>query len=171
MTNERLAELKADAEKCIQQGEGYHPNVGAKELLALVELGEAMLERRKKIREQVATLRAKKSGKPVKAAQEGRKRAKKASGAEVPESADTVEAVAEKLDRLKASKVVPGAEEGQKILKAEFVSPVAPAARKPIIPTESALPECYRSVLDRVKLPSQIKFDPTAVQVKPTKKK
>jgi hypothetical protein len=176
MTQERLTELRADAEKCMEQGEGYHPHVGAKELLAMVDLAEAMLERRKKIRDQVALLRAKKGGKPAKAAQEGGKRPKKASG---EETADTVEAMTEKLEALKRERAPVKSEALAPNIPANIPAsdPLEPVFREKVVakfpkPQESALPASFKSVLfSRVKTPAQIQHNPAATQFKTAKPK
>lgn len=177
MKVERLTELRVDAEKCMAQGEGYHPHVGARELLELVEFAEVGLSRRQKEADRARRHRGGAVAAGVeKIAQKARKAAKKKPAAEV-ETADTVEAVAEKLAQIAKPKMQAGSQMGEAKDHSGYHAAAKEAyapARKPVIPAqpaESALPEAYRSVIfSRVKLPSQIKFDPTAAQEKPAKK-
>jgi hypothetical protein len=162
MTKERIEELR---QKLADPNIGRVTMLPDEELSGLLDLAEMTLTNREKTRVRVANLRKGKTGtEPAKAAQKPRGRPKKTT---VVESADTVEAVQEKLAQV-TKPILPltGPEiPGEAPHREKYVKPPEPK------PAPSALPKAFWGSLDRVKTPDQLKHDPAATQFKTAKPK
>jgi hypothetical protein len=156
MTAERLHQLRGLGETVSWMEDG--------EWAEILDLAAWALVQRENNRKRVAAVRQSKSAEKPKTAQRGQKAAKKAP---VLESADTVEAVQEKLAQV-TKPILPltGPEiPGEAPHREKYVKPAEPK------PAPSALPKAFWGSLDRVKTPGQIAHDPAATQFKTAKPK
>jgi hypothetical protein len=175
ITQQRIAALRCVAEKAVANGT-HVLDVPAVEMIELADLSAWAMREQEKARERLLRYREKKGIGKAKTPQRGRKAAKKAP---VVESADTVEAMTEKLEALKRERAPVKSEALAPNIPANIPAsdPLEPVFREKVVakfpkPQESALPASFKSVLfSRVKTPAQIQHNPAATQFKTAKPK
>jgi hypothetical protein len=171
ITQQRIAALRCVAEKAVANGT-HVLDVPAVEMIELADLSAWAMREQEKARERLLRYREKKGIGKAKTPQRGRKAAKKAP---VVESADTVEAMTEKLEALKRERAPVKSEALAPNIPAS--DPLEPVFREKVVakfpkPQESALPASFKSVLfSRVKTPDQLRHNPAATQFKTAKPK